>query len=200
MSAQPRIPLPSCCDNILYNEEQIQKRIAEMAKDITEHYKNIMEEGDYLILVPVLKGSYIFAADLSRHISVPNTVDFIALSSYQDSLSSSGEVKIIMDTRKSMCQKHVLIIEDIIDTGYTLNFLSALFQTRSPKTLKTCVLLTAPKKKRKVENFAADFVGFDIGERFVVGYGLDFGDLYRNLPYIAELKQEIIDEIKNKSK
>ena len=193
------LPLPPCCDNILYTEEQVQKRVVELANEISEHYSRILGENEHLIIVPVLKGSYIFAADLSRHITVPNAVDFIALSSYQDSLTSSGEVKIIMDTRKSMCQKHVLIIEDIIDTGYTLSFLSNLFQTRSPKSIKTCVLLTAPKKKRKIENFHADFVGYDIGERFVVGYGLDFGELYRNLPYIAELKQEIIDEIKNKS-
>ncbi|KAF0977461.1 hypothetical protein FDP41_003453 [Naegleria fowleri] len=192
------IPLPPCCDNILYTEEQIKKRVVELAQEITAYYSKVLQEGEYLILVPVLKGSYMFAADLSRHIEVPNTVDFIALSSYQDSLTSSGEVKIIMDTRKSMCQKHVLIIEDIIDTGYTLSFLTNLFMTRSPKSIKTCVLLTAPKKKRMVANFHADFVGYDIGERFVVGYGLDFGELYRNLPYIAELKQEIIDEIKKK--
>nr|CAG4711248.1 unnamed protein product [Naegleria fowleri] len=192
------IPLPPCCDNILYTEEQIKKRVVELAQEITAYYSKVLQEGEYLILVPVLKGSYMFAADLSRHIEVPNTVDFIALSSYQDSLTSSGEVEIIMDTRKSMCQKHVLIIEDIIDTGYTLSFLTNLFMTRSPKSIKTCVLLTAPKKKRMVANFHADFVGYDIGERFVVGYGLDFGELYRNLPYIAELKQEIIDEIKKK--
>ncbi|KAG2386221.1 hypothetical protein C9374_002667 [Naegleria lovaniensis] len=192
------IALPPCCDNILYTEEQIKKRVIELAQEITAYYSQVLQEGEYLILVPVLKGSYMFAADLSRHIEVPNTVDFIALSSYQDSLTSSGEVKIIMDTRKSMCQKHVLIIEDIIDTGYTLSFLTNLFMTRSPKSIKTCVLLTAPKKKRMVENFHADFVGYDIGERFVVGYGLDFGELYRNLPYIAELKQEIIDELKKK--
>ncbi|EFC41058.1 hypoxanthine phosphoribosyltransferase domain-containing protein [Naegleria gruberi] len=191
------LPLPNVCDNILYTEEQLQQRVKELAHQITEHYKSILEEGESLILVPVLKGSYIFAADLSRHIGVPVTTDFIALSSYQDSITSSGEVKIIMDTRKSMCRKHVLIIEDIIDTGYTLSFLSSLFQTRSVKSIKTCVLLTAPKKKRKIENFNADFIGFDIGEKFVVGYGLDFGELYRNLPYIAELKQEIIDQIKN---
>lgn len=182
----------------MYTEEQIKKRVVELAQEITAYYSKVLQEGEYLILVPVLKGSYMFAADLSRHIEVPNTVDFIALSSYQDSLTSSGEVKIIMDTRKSMCQKHVLIIEDIIDTGYTLSFLTNLFMTRSPKSIKTCVLLTAPKKKRMVANFHADFVGYDIGERFVVGYGLDFGELYRNLPYIAELKQEIIDEIKKK--
>ncbi|KAL9657977.1 hypothetical protein ABK040_016628 [Willaertia magna] len=192
-------PLPECCDNILYTEEQVQNRISELAKEITEHYKGILQEGEHLVLVPVLKGSYIFAADLSRKLGVPNSVDFIALSSYQDGVATTGEVKIIMDTRKSIFNKHVLVIEDIIDSGYTLSFLVNLLQTRTPKSIKTCVLLTAPKHKRKLE-IPVDWVGMDIGERFVIGYGLDLGELYRNLPYIAELKQSVIDEIKNASK
>jgi hypoxanthine phosphoribosyltransferase len=189
--------LPDCCDKVLYTSDEIKERVRVLAKQISEHYEKVIDKGEHLILVPVLKGSYIFAADLSREITVPNSVDFIALSSYQDSTVSSGEVKIIMDTRKSIHKKHILIIEDIIDSGYTLNFLTSLLKTRSPKSMKTCVLLTAPKSKRQIES-DVDFVGFNIGEKFVVGYGLDLGELYRNLPYIAELKQEVIDELRKK--
>ena len=185
--------LPEECSNILYTSQQIQERIEVMAQEISEHYKKILDKDEFVVLVPVLTGSYMFVADLSRRLSVPNKIDFIALSSYADSTVSSGEVKILMDTRQSMFGKHVLIIEDIIDSGYTLQFLENLFQTRRPKSLSAAVLLTAPKTKRKVE-FKVDFFGFDIGPRFVVGYGLDFAGKYRSLPYIAELKQEVIDQ------
>jgi hypoxanthine phosphoribosyltransferase len=193
MTTEPQ--LPNECSNILYTSQQIADRIDELAREISSYYANILEKDEFLVLVPVLSGSYMFVADLSRKLSIPNKIDFIALSSYADSTSTTGEVKILMDTRQSMHGKHVLIVEDIIDTGYTLQFLENLFQTRSPKSMKAAVLLTAPKQKRKV-NFHVDFYCFDIGPRFVVGYGLDYAGKYRSLPYIAELKQEVIDSSK----
>jgi hypoxanthine phosphoribosyltransferase len=185
--------LPKECIRILYTSKQIQERVDQLANEISAYYSSVLKPGESLVLIPVLAGSYMFVADLSRKLSIPCTIDFIALSSYSDSTRSSGEVKILMDTKHSIHQKHVLILEDIIDSGMTLLFLERLLATRSPASLKSCVLLNAPKHKRKVETKVVDFVGFDIGEKFVVGYGLDIAGRYRNLPYIAELKQEVID-------
>lgn len=184
--------LPDECSNILYTSSDIAQRVAQLADDISNHYRTVLKQGEAIVLVPVLAGSYMFAADLSRQLSVPCTIDFIALSSYSDSTKSSGEVKILMDTKHSIHGRHVLILEDIIDSGWTVQFLERLLATRRPASLKTCVLLTAPKHKRKVES-VVEFVGFDIGDKFVVGYGLDLASRHRNLPYIAELKQEVID-------
>jgi hypoxanthine phosphoribosyltransferase len=120
--------LPQECESILFTAQEIQVRVSELATEINEHYGPLLGEGESLTLVPIIAGSYIFAADLSRQLTIPNTIDFIALSSYRGSASSTGEVKILMDTRDSIHGKHLLIIEDIIDTGYTLQFLKKLFE------------------------------------------------------------------------
>lgn len=184
--------LPSECSNVLFTSSEILSRVSELAQQISTYYSTILQPNEPLVLIPVLSGSYQFASDLSRKLTVPCTIDFMALSSYSDSTKSSGEVKILMDTKQSIYNKHVLILEDIIDSGWTVQFLERLLATRRPASLKSCVLLTAPKHKRRVES-VIDFVGFDIGEKFVVGYGLDLASRHRNLPYIAELKQEVID-------
>ncbi|KAL0490186.1 hypoxanthine phosphoribosyltransferase [Acrasis kona] len=193
------IPLPADCGSILISEESIQERITTLASQISEHYEKVLKDGEALVLVPILTGSYMFAADLSRKLTIPNTVDFLALSSYRGGTRSTGEVKILMDTRDSVWDKHVLILEDIVDSGYTLQFLARHFSTRNPRSLEFCVLLTAPKQKRKVEGYDnVKWTGFHIGEKFVVGYGLDCAGLYRHLPYIAELTQTAIDKFTKK--
>jgi hypoxanthine phosphoribosyltransferase len=142
------LALPNECESILYTAEQIDKRVAELAIAIDEHYGPLLGEGESVTLVPILSGSYMFAADLSRKMNIPNTIDFIALSSYRGSTSSTGEVKILLDTRDSIHGKHLLIIEDIIDTGYTLQFLKKLFEVCA-----THVLLTSHRQEaQKLQN------------------------------------------------
>lgn len=146
------------------------------------------DAGEVLIL-GVLRGAYMFLADLSRRMTVPRRVDFIALSSY-DGASSSGGVRLIMDTRVSLAGRHVLIVEDILDTGRTLSYLLRLFRARGPASLRTCVLVRKPNPKVEVD---VDYVGFDIPDEWVVGYGLDLDDHYRALPYIGTLDPETLE-------
>lgn len=146
----------------------------------------------------ILTGAYMFAADLSREITVPTRNEFMSVSSYNDDISSSGEVRIIMDCRNSIRDKHILIMEDIVDSGHTLEFLVRMLEIRRPASIRTCVLLQAPKRKRKIE-CKIDYMGFDIGDKFVIGYGLDLGGKYRNLPYIAELSSEVMEQLQNKN-
>jgi hypoxanthine phosphoribosyltransferase len=146
------------------------------------------DAGEVLIL-GVLRGAYMFLADLSRRMTVPRRVDFIALSSY-DGASSSGGVRLIMDARVSLAGRHVLIVEDILDTGRTLSYLLRLFRARAPASLRTCVLVRKPNPKVEVD---VDYVGFDIPDEWVVGYGLDFDDHYRALPYIGTLDPETLE-------
>jgi len=146
------------------------------------------DAGEVLIL-GVLRGAYMFLADLSRRMKVPRRVDFIALSSY-DGASSSGGVRLIMDARVSLAGRHVLIVEDILDTGRTLSYLLRLFRARGPASLRTCVLVRKPNPKVEVD---VDYVGFDIPDEWVVGYGLDLDDHYRALPYIGTLDPETME-------
>lgn len=146
------------------------------------------DAGEVLIL-GVLRGAYMFLADLSRRMTVPRRVDFIALSSY-DGASSSGGVRLIMDARVSLAGRHVLIVEDILDTGRTLSYLLRLFRARGPASLRTCVLVRKPNPKVEVD---VDYVGFDIPDEWVVGYGLDLDDHYRALPYIGTLDPETLE-------
>lgn len=169
----------------LITAEQIDERVGEIAADLDRVYA---DAGEVLIL-GVLRGAYMFLADLSRRLTVPRRVDFIALSSY-DGASSSGGVRLIMDARVSLAGRHVLIVEDILDTGRTLSYLLRLFRARGPASLRTCVLVRKPNPKVEVD---VDYVGFDIPDEWVVGYGLDFDDHYRALPYIGTLDPEALE-------
>jgi len=163
----------------LITAERIDERVRQIAADLDQVYA---DAGEVLIL-GVLRGAYMFLADLSRRMTVPRRVDFIALSSY-DGASSSGGVRLIMDARVSLAGRHVLIVEDILDTGRTLSYLLRLFRARGPASLRTCVLVRKPNPEVEVE---VDYLGFDIPDEWVVGYGLDYDDRYRALPYIGTL-------------
>lgn len=170
---------------ILIDEVELRRRIQELGKAIeTDH-----AEADDLLLICVLKGAYIFLADLSRALSRPHQVDFMGVSSYGHGTKSSGAVQIIMDLKEDISGRHVLIVEDIIDSGRTLSYMRRNLLARAPASLRICSLLNKPS--RREVDVEVDYIGFDIPDEFVVGYGLDYSQLYRNLPYIAVLKPEI---------
>lgn len=181
----PPVPIPDSVERILLSEDVIRERITELAAQISQDYAGIRNED--FILVGVLKGAFIFLADLARHLTVPHRVDFIALSSYTDATDIPGAVRLIMDTRTAISGRHVLIVEDILDTGYTIAYLQRVFSARQPASMRTCVLLSKPER-RKIE-VTVDYLGFEIPDVWVVGYGLDFNDRFRTLPYIAALKR-----------
>ncbi len=164
----------------LISEEEIQERVRKMGAAITDKFR-----GKDLIVVGVLKGSFMFYADLIRHIDTDMTCDFCGVSSYADALVSSGEVKVTMDLSRSIRDQNVVIVEDIVDTGLTLNFLKRHLSAHKPKTLMTAALLMKPDALK--EKCDVDLVGFKIPNDFVVGYGLDYQGYYRNLPYIAQV-------------
>lgn len=172
-------------DHILISEAQLQQRIADMATAIESAYAN---EED-LLLICVLKGGYIFLSDLSRALKRPHQIDFMGISSYGGGTKTSGAVQIIMDLKQPLAGRNVLIVEDIIDSGHTLSYLRQNLLARQPASLKICTLLNKPS--RREVDVTVDFIGFDIPDEFVVGYGLDFDELYRNLPFIAVLKPEV---------
>ena len=182
--------IPDSVDYVLLDEPTIQARVQEMADQISADYRGIRNE-DFL-LVGVLKGSFIFMADLARRLTVPHRVDFIALSSYADTAESTGAVRLIMDTRADVAGRHILIVEDILDTGYTLRYLYRLFEAREPATLRTAALLTKPDR-REVE-VPVHYLGFSIPDVWVVGYGLDYADRFRTLPYIGALKPRVYQQ------
>ncbi|MEA1939095.1 MAG: hypoxanthine phosphoribosyltransferase [Candidatus Caldatribacteriota bacterium] len=171
-------------DEILITEEEIKEKIAELGKKITKDYQN-----KNLVLVGVLRGAVIFMADLARAISIPMIFDFIAISSYGAATKSSGVVRILKDLNESIEGKNVLIVEDIIDTGLTLDYLLRMLKSRKPASLKVCTLLT--KNDRRKVNIKVNYFGFDIPNKFVVGYGLDYAGKYRNVPYIFTLSPKI---------
>lgn len=179
--AQPKI------GRILLSEEDIQNRVRELARQISYDYAQV----DHLYMVGILKGAFIFLADLARQLSIPHIVDFMALSSYGKT-TASGAVRILMDLREPIERRHVLIVEDILDSGKTLSYLYQLLKERQPASLRTCVLvrkLRADTADRPRLSFSIDYLGFEVPDVWVVGYGLDFADQYRTLPYIAELIQ-----------
>jgi hypoxanthine phosphoribosyltransferase len=169
---------------VLIPEAAIRKRVSELAQRISEDYSGLGS----VTLVGVLRGAFIFLADLSRALTIPRRVDFIALSSYESDSTTAGAVRLIMDLRAPLEGEHVLVVEDIVDTGLTLDYLVRTLRARSPKSLKTCVLLEKPERlKVKVE---IDYLGFTIPDKWVVGYGLDSGDRYRCLPYIGVVEPQ----------
>jgi len=184
-AAMSSIAIPALTSDlvrILIDADTIARRVNDLARQINTEYKDI---DDKLILVGVLKGSFIFLADLCRKLEIPHEVDFISLSSYGNSDQSTGNVRMIMDTRENVEGKHVLIVEDILDSGYTLDYLCRNFTSRNVASLKTIVLLDKPDR-RKVD-VEIDYLGFAIPDVWVVGYGLDYAEKHRTLPYIAEM-------------
>jgi hypoxanthine phosphoribosyltransferase len=171
-------------ERILIHEDEILKRVKEIAAEIDQDYKDI----DRVVLIGILKGAFIFTADLSRKLVTPHSVDFMSISSYGDDTNSKGAVRLIMDLRKPITGHHAIIVEDILDTGRTMNYLYQTLQGRNPASLKTCTLF---KKKRDSLDVPLDYVGFEIPDVWVVGYGLDYADTHRTLPYIAELKKDV---------
>ena len=163
---------------VLFSRERIRERVAELGRQIDRDYA-----GDQIVLVGVLKGAAIFLADLARSISVENTFDFVAVSSYGTEQQSSGAVKLIKDLDRPVNGKHVIVVEDILDTGLTLNFIRTLLAQHQPKSLRIAALLDKPS--RRVEQIEADYVGFTIPNEFVIGYGMDYAEQYRNLPDIC---------------
>ena len=164
----------------LISEKQIQERIKEMADRISEDYA-----GKDVVLVGVLKGAFMLMSDLARQIDLPIEFDFMAVSSYGSETDSSGVVRILKDLERNVADRDVIIVEDIVDTGLTLHYLQDLLKARAPRSMKTACLLSKPSR-RKIE-VKVDYIGFSIEDKFVVGYGLDYAEQYRNLPYIAVL-------------
>ncbi|MDK2918246.1 MAG: hypoxanthine phosphoribosyltransferase [Candidatus Petromonas sp.] len=171
---------------VLFTEDKIAKKVQELGKLISEDYK-----GEDLFIIGVLKGANVFLSDLIRKITVPVTIDFMAVSSYGSYTESSGVVKIIKDLDFSIENKNILIVEDIIDTGLTLKYLRENLITRGPKSIKICSLLDKPERRKA--DIKIDYIGFEIPDEFIVGYGIDYAEKYRNLPFIATLKQEVYE-------
>mgnify|MGYP001197294411 FL=1 len=185
MNDKPIRDLNADIDHILIDETALKMRIQEMAAQITADYAGIED----LLLICVLKGGYVFLSDLSRAIERPHALDFMGISSYGSGTRSSGAVQIIMDLKEPIVGRHVLIVEDIIDSGRTLDYMRRNLLARSPASLRICSLLNKPS--RREIDVHVEYIGFNIPDEFVVGYGLDFDEIYRNLPYIAVLKPEV---------
>ena len=170
---------------ILIESDALQARIVELGSEISREY-----EGRDLLLVGVLKGAVFFMADLMRELTVPCEIDFMAISSYGAATDSSGVVRILKDLDANISGRDVLVVEDIIDSGLTLSYLMRSLQARKPASLEICALLTKPD--RREIDVSVRFVGFEIPNKFVIGYGLDFAERYRNLPYVAVLHPDLI--------
>ena len=178
----PEPPLPAHRLEILLEEEEIRNRITEMSRDVRE----VLGNKDP-IFVCVLKGAFMFVADLVRQLDFPFSIDFLRASSYGDSVVTSGEVRMDLDLQQSISNRHVLIVEDIVDTGLTVKYLKANLETRNPASVRVCTLLHKPANNVKLAPL--DFCGFEIPNHFVVGYGLDWQGYYRNLPHIAQVHE-----------
>ena len=172
---------------VLIDEDALQRRIAEIGEEISTDYA-----GRDLLLIGVLKGAVFFMADLMRGLSIPCEIDFMAISSYGASTDSSGVVRILKDLDINIEGRHVLVVEDIIDSGLTLSYLMRNLEAREPASLEVCALLTKPE--RREIDVPVRYVGFEIPNRFVIGYGLDFAERYRNLPYVAVLDESLVPE------
>ncbi len=174
-------------ERILISKEELQKRIKELAGTLERDYG-----GKRPLMLCILKGSVMFFTDLIREMNIPLEIDFMAISSYGNSSKSSGEVKMIKDLDRSIENRHVIIVEDIVDSGYTLSYLKRVLQSRNPASIKICTLLD--KAERREVELTADYKGFDIGNEFVIGYGLDYAEEYRNLPEICVLKRSVYEK------
>ncbi len=171
-------------EEVLISQKQLQHKIEELGRQITRDYA-----GRPLLLLCVLKGALMFLADLARAIELPLELDFMVVSSYGSATESSGVVRIVKDLEESIDGKHVLVVEDIVDSGLTLHYLLDVLRTRNPASLRVCALIDKVKDREKV--VLPEYVGFQVADRFVVGYGLDYAQHYRNLPYIGVLKPSV---------
>lgn len=171
---------------ILISKEEIDKRIKDLAAELDRDY-----QGKRPLMVAILKGSIMFYADLLRAMTIPLELDFMAISSYGNKTKSSGEVRMIKDLDRSIEGRHIIIVEDIVDSGYTLSYLKRMLYSRHPESVKICTLLD--KFECREVPLEPDYKGFDIGNEFVVGYGLDYAEKYRNLPEIGILKEEVYE-------
>ena len=169
---------------VLFSEAQLDAKVSELGARISKDY-----EGKNPLIVSVLKGSYVFMADLTRKITIPCNIDFMAVSSYGNGTKSTGEVQIIKDIGSKIDGRDLIIVEDILDSGVTLSFLMKILKARGANSIRLCTLLSKPER-RKVD-VPIDYLGFEIPDEFVVGYGLDYAEKYRNLPYIGILKPEV---------
>jgi hypoxanthine phosphoribosyltransferase len=185
----PQSDLEADVARVLIDEKTLHQRVLELAQQIDNEYADL----DDLLLICVLKGGYMFLADLTRALHRPHELDFMGISSYGQGTRSSGAVQIIMDLKTPINDRHVLIVEDIIDSGRTLQYIGRNLQARAPASMRICTLLS--KRERREVDVPVDFVGFEIPDEFVVGYGLDFAEKYRNLPYIAVLKPSVFAHI-----
>lgn len=172
---------------VLLDREMLQQRVAELATYIDQHYAN-----QDLLLIAVLKGSVVFMADLIRMLSIPHEIDFMATSSYGAGVQSSGVVRILKDLNKPIEGRHVVLVEDIIDSGHTLAYLTRILAARNPASLRIVTLLDKPE--RREVTIDVDWTGFSIPNAFVIGYGLDYNERYRNLPYIGVLKPHVYSD------
>lgn len=186
MSAQELYP--GDIESVLLSEEQIHARTAELAAELSRDYAGTLA-GQDLLLVTVLKGAVMFVTDLARAIAVPTQLEFMAVSSYGSATSSSGVVRILKDLDRDIADRDVLIVEDIVDSGLTLSWLLRNLATRQPRSLRVCTLLRKPDAVRADVDIA--YIGFDIPNEFVVGYGLDYAERYRDLPYIGTLNPKV---------
>jgi len=169
---------------VLFSTEALSKRVGEIAAQITKDYA-----GKAPMFVSVLRGSFVFLADLVRRVELPCTVDFLAVSSYGKGTVSSGQVQILKDLSEEITGRDIILVEDIVDTGNTLSYLIQMLQTRNPASIRLCALLDKPS--RRLKPIQADYFGFSIPDHFVVGYGLDYAERYRNLPYIGILAPHV---------
>lgn len=169
---------------VLFDEGTIQKRIRELGAELSTEYAHKNP-----VLICILKGSVTFLTDLMRHITVPLEIDFMSISSYGNTTKSSGVVRIRKDIDLDIHDRHIIIVEDIVDSGLSLHYLKEYLEKHKPKSIKTCVLLDKPTAHKI--NVEIDYIGFEIENEFVVGYGLDYAESYRNLPYIGILKEEV---------
>jgi len=170
--------------SVLFSEEQLKERVHAIAKQIEQDYA-----GKEIMLIAVLRGSFVFMADLCRAIDLPCTLDFMSVSSYGKGTSSSGQVQITKDLSEDISGRHVIVVEDILDSGNTLSYLLKILEHRNPASIRLCTLLDKPD--RRVKQVEVHYSGFTIPDAFVVGYGLDYAEKYRNLPYIGILKPEV---------
>lgn len=171
----------------LLSEEELKAKVAELGAKITEDYR-----GKDLLIVTVLKGAVVFLADLMRTIDIPAEIDFMVVSSYGSGTKTSGVVKIVKDLDVPLKDRHILIVEDILDSGLTLDYIKGILQDRGPASIKIATLLDKPARRKA--DLKADYIGYEVPDEFVIGYGLDYDEKYRNLPYIGILKPEVYSE------
>ncbi|MEJ8786732.1 hypoxanthine phosphoribosyltransferase [Peptoniphilus sp. EMRHCC_23] len=172
---------------ILVSKEEIMAAVARIGKAVTEDFR-----GENLIVIGILKGAFAFMADLIQAIDLPMEIDFMDVSSYGTSTTSSGEVRILKDLSTTVEGKSVLIVEDIVDTGLTLSYLTKVMESRGVKKVAIATLLTKPSRRERAVN--VDYIGYEVADKFVVGYGIDFAEKYRNLPYVGVLKPEVYEK------